>query len=330
MFLQAFSGMKISGKIALFCLLIFTGCTCPALLKSPYISGISGAFITRTVTLPHVSSGSSLALDGQTLYLISDDAPYVYTYSLQTGQTDSIWLSFLASRDHRIAHTRKPDHEASFMTEKQGRKCLIFFGSGTRSPTRDFIGALWLDAPQKPERYDATAFYAHVRKAGNIPLKDFNIEGAARTSDGEIILLNRGRQEYFQFPENAFWEWIENERLPVVSVKKSPLPSAAPYTFSGIETLDKNTLVFTASQEAAQSATADGKVLGSAVGFLRKDNAGNWKSIGLWPVQDISGKPVPEKLEGIVSDPAARNVPKFIALTDNDDGESKLLWVELR
>lgn len=322
--------MNISGKTALFCLLLFAGCARPALLKSPDISGISGAFITRKVALPHVSSGSSLALDGQTLYLLSDDAPYVYTYSLKTGQTDSLWLSYLNSRDHRIVHTQKPDYEASFFTEKDGRKCLVFFGSGTRSPTRDFIGVLWLDAPQKPERYDATAFYAHLRKAGNIPAKDFNIEGAARTPDGEILLLNRGRQEYFHFPENAFWEWIENQALPVVSVKNAPLPNAAPYTFSGIETLDENTLVFTASQEATRSATTDGKVLGSAVGFLRKDNAGNWKSIGLWPVQDISGKTASEKLEGIVSDPTARNFRKFIALTDNDDGESKLLWVELR
>lgn len=321
--------MKIWVKYYLL-LILLSGCARLPAPEIPEISGISSAHITRTVLLPHVSSGSSLSRDGQTLYLVSDDAPYVYTYSLKTGETDSVLLPYLESRAHRMSHPQKADYEASFITEHKGEKYLILFGSGSRSPTRDFVGIFPLDKSKIPERRDAAALYKRLRISGNLALKDFNLEGATRTSDGTILLLNRGRQQYFQVSENDLWAWIENGTLLAVSVQSTPLPGAAPYTFSGAETLDKTTLVFAASQEATKSAQSDGEVVGSAIGFLHKTNDNTWQVKGFWPVKDASGKPAREKIEGVIPNPAAQNFRKFIALTDNDDGQSKLLWIELR
>jgi hypothetical protein len=306
---------------------MLTGCT-SSLYRTP--ASVTQAVITRTVLLPQVPSGSALLRQDDTLYIISDDAPYLYSYVLSSGQTDSIWIQSANSRLHRIPWQEKLDFEAALTAPWQDKTCIFTFGSGSLPVYREWIGIFRPGANQPQERYDARPLYAHLRQVANLPENAFNIEGAALTSDGELILLNRGRQQLFRMRWADFTTWLTTRKLPPVTVQETPIPSKAAYTFSGTETIDHNQLLFTASLEATKDASADGAIGGSALGILEKGKPNRWQVKTLWLVLDASGKVALEKIESAIPQPGDRTGRRFIALTDNDDGQSKLLWIELR
>ncbi len=306
--------------------LVLTGCTSSLYRTTTYTQAV----ITRTVLLPQIPSGSALLRRADTLYIISDDAPYLYSYVLPSGQTDSVWIQATNSRLHRMPWQTKLDFEASLTTTWQNAPSIVAFGSGSLPAYREWIGIYQPGANQPQERYDAHALYAHLRQAAHLPDNAFNIEGAALTPGGDLMLLNRGRQQLFRMRWTDFTTWLTTQTLPPVTVQDAPIPERAPYTYSGAETLDKTHLLFTASLEATKDASADGAIGGSALGLLEQEKTGQWQAVRLWPVVDASGTRVPEKVESAVPQPGDQTGRRFIALTDNDDGQSKLLWIELR
>ncbi|RYD51778.1 MAG: hypothetical protein EOP52_06235 [Sphingobacteriales bacterium] len=313
--------------IASFLALVATGCT-SSLYRTP--STATQAVITRTVLLPQMPSGSALVRQKNTLYIISDDAPYMYSYTLSSGQTDSIWIQATNSRLHRMPWQTKLDFEAALTAPWQDKTYIFAFGSGSLPIYREWIGVYSPEKELPQERHDARSLYAHLRQVANLPENAFNIEGAARTPDGELILLNRGRQQLFRMRWTDFTTWLTTRKLPPVTVQETPIPAEAAYTFSGTEPLDHNQLLFTASLEATKDASADGAIGGSALGILEKGKPNRWQVKTFWPVLDASGKVALEKIESAVPQPGDRTGRRFIALTDNDDGQSKLLWIELR
>ncbi len=321
--------MHFSVKIAFLCLLLVAGCSpLPSRTKSP--ASYTKAVITRTMVLPQVPSGSDLIRDGHILYIISDDAPYLYSYDLISGKLDSAWITTTSSRQHRMPREAKHDYEAA-VTLPAGNE-IVLFASGSKSPTRDVLS---VKTQEGWATWNTTAFYSHLRKEAGLVPHSFNIEGALLLTDDTLLLLNRGSQQGFVFSWKELSRHLQRKgTLPHVDVVNIPLPPEAPYTYSGLAWLGSagtGKLVFCASQEATDNAQSDGAVLGSAVGILNH-TAASWQVQNLWPLYDGSGEKAFEKLEGILPDPTDRghNGRKFIAITDNDDGQSKLLWIELR
>ncbi len=317
--------------------LLFSLWGCAPLPAPPEEARFTRAVITRTEILPQLPSGSDFIHNGGQVYIISDDAPYLFVYALHSNETQlqKRWITTTNSQLHRMPRDQKHDYEALVLLKGgKAEEAMILFGSGSVSPTREVISVT--SGPGNDwQTFDAGAFYRHIRNKAGLSAATFNIEGAVCVGQDSILLLNRGSQQGFQFSWEALYRYFHNQGpTPEVRILDLPLPQKATYTFSGVANSPwhpSRTLVFSASQEATNDAQSDGAVLGSAIGLLEQKASG-WRVKSLWPVYQKSGGKAREKIEGIMPDPkdTEHSGRKFLAITDNDDGQTKLLWIELQ
>jgi hypothetical protein len=298
------------------------------------------ATILSEAVLPQLPSASGVEIIGSTVYVISDDAPFLYLLDAATlapiGQVQLFETADFGTG--RIPKASKPDLESmAAITGPSGAAGLLLCGSGSR-PNREigyFVGlpaASASAAPRFVQRLDLAPLYAQLR-AQLPPGTTLNIEAAA-TSATELLLLQRsvagGPAVLFALPLDVLTHLFEPRWAGPTPVRMLTfeLPALEGHMagFSGA-TFVENKLFVTASVEATADAVADGAVLGSFVGVV--DLAAQKASFARLAWAD--GRAYLGKVEGLaVRRTLTQDHLELLLVTDDDQGGSTALVAELR
>lgn len=102
--------------------------------------------------LKGLQSASGLERVGDFYYVIGDDSATLVRLDLQFNVVGRTRLFEAAVREgERIAKLAKPDLEAMCFIEWSGRRELLCFGSGSKSPARDVCFRVDVTDPMTPQ-----------------------------------------------------------------------------------------------------------------------------------------------------------------------------------
>ena len=270
-----------------------------------------------------VISASGLVKTGDKYYVISDDAPFLYTLN---GNYDVISRLPIVTIDapitSRIEKSIKPDFEALDIV---GDNEIIAFGSGSKSPERDVFLRILINGKEEVKTYDISEFYGHLKNLKVMQKRELDIEGVAY-KDGQIFLFNRGHNVVFGFVYKELISYFEgNSSFPTPKAQLFQLPDIRGIRagFSGATALKEHPyIIFTASVEDSPNAYDDGEVLGSFIGVLRIEGdflSKEFKTV-LFPTAEKL------KVESvIVSREVKLGETHIVVITDDDYKDSLIL-----
>ena len=206
---------------------------------------------------------------------------------------------------------RKLDLEAGFVLARPDGERLIGLGSGS-SPRRERILVVRRAAGSFDVRsVDAHALYASLRELTDFAGSELNVEGACVAAGGAVVrLFNRGNGAPAdgRLPVDATCEldagellrWLEGERgepprpRDVVAYDLGVVDGVR-LTFTDAEAF-RDGVLYVAAAEDSPDAVRDGPVAGVVLGMIEPAGA-RWTR-----VLDERGKPLAEKIEGVVGD----------------------------
>ena len=289
----------------------------------------------RSILLDKIPSGSGLAVEGGSIYIVGDDSPFLFTLG-QDYELKAKTLLLPSFREmDRIPKPLKPDLE-SLLTDTSGKQILLYaFGSGSKTVERDSLLQITAGERIAVEHFSLSAFYAALMKGMGIDIEDFNLEGAALMEE-TLYLLNRGNNHIITLRWNAFKAYLKEElELSELEMKFYPidLPEVNGVTagFSGACPVpEKRALLFTATVEDTQNWIDDGDILGSFIGSLSVDELEQGKPIRTVLVADERGVGMLDKLESVdVVSITPEGDYNALSVADNDDGASTLLELKI-
>jgi hypothetical protein len=307
--------------------------------------------IIRQVSLPEIpsASGIEIAADG-TIYIIGDDSPYLYQLDAAFDSMDSILLFKTAAfTTGRIPKTQKPDLECISQLLIDGQPHLLAMGSGSL-PNRDscYIIPLPVQAGNPGIKVVSLRnFYRFLSKAPDMAgAGTLNLEGLA-TNGNLMYMLHR----YAAGGQNKLIT-VNLDQFRNLLTKNSPRqPNLKIYTFqldqldnvqagfSGAHVADGK-LFFTASVEKTPNAIDDGEIAGSFAGWIdladitgpkNGNNPVKAPAAHMARIEFANGSPFTGKAESICVLPGKPNETyRALAVTDNDQGQSELLVLEIK
>lgn len=282
--------------------------------------------VIKTQVLENLPSASGIVKAGNSYYVMGDDSPFLFSFNHDFTETKKIKIfSEDNVEDYRIAKKHKPDFEAM---EKVNEQEIAIFGSGSKSPERDyFIRVLLKEDTHEVKTYQITDFYKHLKRLEIFSDTEFNIEAAAEYK-GEFFLFNRKKNLVIRFDYSDFITHIENGApLPEVSVSEVKLPEIRGIEagFSGGTAFpDRPLLIFTASVEDTNNAYDDGEILGSFIGVLDMENYVPGGDMLRIPSPYETGEEI--KVESVeINRIISENEFEILLTTDSDGGDSLLL-----
>lgn len=292
------------------------------------------AVIRKRKTLVGLQSASGLEQVDRCFFVVADDSPYLYRLDMQGNLSGTTLLFELAAGNERIVKQAKPDLEAMCVVEWRGRRELLCFGSGSKTPTRDVcfrVDITDATTPQNVRRVELTVLYDTLRANMDIVgSQTLNIEGAC-CADDRLYLFQRGnisgRNTVMGFELNAFMEWLDStgtaNLTPQVTAYSLPGLGGRMAGFSAA-TVVQNSLIFAAAVEDTDNEIDDGAKLGSFIGQIQGDDL-VWV-VPVWQDNEIARV----KIEGIAVVSAREDFVELVAVTDDDEGASEMLWIEVR
>ena len=284
--------------------------------------------ITATLVLDSIPSGSGLALLGDTLYIVGDDAPYVYKMNQRQEGFSRIGIKGIVEMGQlRIPKEVKPDLEGAVFMNLRGRRRLVAFGSGSMSPERDWLLVMDPRNPDSQRMMRISGLYEGLRERTQTEPEDWNIEGVTVAEDS-VMLLNRGNNRGILFSVKDFEAYLERGELPgrVREVEiLLPMVNEHPARISGAAALSGKKVLFTASIEDTPNWYTDGPIMGSLVGVFDK-NSGNldWYEL----LKEEKGELLKQKVESVVMVRNGEDGMELMLVADNDDGRSTLIRVQ--
>lgn len=317
----------------------------PVQQTAPPETSTMKATILRKVNFPNIPSASGMEVIGDKVYIIGDDSPYLYVLDLVSLQlSEKIQLFETTSvSGTRIPKATKPDLECLTILDINNKPHLAAFGSGSAS-TRNlsYLISLPTSDSQPPivTEKSLDALYKVLQENEDLLKGDLlNIEAAATTPDQQLFLFQRSTQAgpnvVFVFNAPEFIRHLTHQtKVPAYQTIFFNLPrlQGLDARFSGAST-HQNLLFFSASVENTTNAILDGEVLGSYIGWLDIIDIKAKKTSKALPtalVLDEQGQPYKGKIESlaIIGNPQAA-IYRCLAITDNDNGESELLELEI-
>jgi hypothetical protein len=289
----------------------------------------ASAFIVKETVLDSIPSGSGIEKHNDSLFIVGDDAAYLYKLSLHNNGYHSVRISQQTMLTNRVDRNNKPDYEAAVLLNFRGGVYLFAFGSGSTSPARDSLLIIDVSNFKVDTIVNIKRFYDHLKYTSSTDVKDWNLEAAAVVGK-KMLLFNRGNNFIFSFDAEAFVDYILSTGFPPPPIKyvKASLPSIEDYEarLSGATAMDKR-LLFSASVEKTTDWRNDGPVLGSYVGEV--DETGHLSVAAR--VSYADGRASQHKIESIAFLKKAANGDIILAaISDNDDGKSRLLEIHLK
>ncbi len=248
-----------------------------------------------------IGSASGLLLNGQTLYLLSDNAAVLYRFDTKSQELTRISLLDFAQPEN-IPKKLKPDFEAIAKREET----LYLFGSGS-TPKRNLNICVNTKNSNEIAQSDLSQLYAKMQSVSKITADDFNLEGAAY-GDKKWYFLQRGNEGS---QRNGLFTIHGNlNESSEISWREISLPKthSAYSSFTDCVYIDGR-LWFLCTAEATQSTYLDGEVAGSSIGALDPESG---KIIFFETISDsykFEGLTVFEKNDSQIS---------FLLCADND------------
>ena len=286
----------------------------------------------------HVRAGSGLAMVGDRIVVVQDDANFLALIDPATGRVDHVTLprgdggarQFDAVRGNKEG---KLDLEACASFEEGGERIFIAFGSGA-TPRRERI--LWvtgLDYAEAAVEYiDGAPFYAKLRALPGFAPAGLNLEGVVIAGEGRIWFANRGTVRdgrllngVVEFDQQALLALLgpagDEVLLSAGGVRQVDLGGldGVPLGITDLAPHPEG-LLFVAAAEATDNTVDDGPVVGSVVGLIDRTGEARWA-----PIVEPNGTRFPGKVEGVVV-----VGDRVIAVVDDDaaDAPATLLTID--
>lgn len=252
--------------------------------------------LEKFVSINGLSNSSGLVLHNDNLYIIADNATFLYQYNLSKKTFLKIPLAENALDD--IGKSDKPDFESIVFHDKK----LLLFGSGSTSKRENLI--TFSLKKQKAKWSDLSALYHLLKNKFMISDDEFNIEGVIYYKKS-IFFFQRGNANS---AKNGIIEI--NDKKHSINFHPFILPeiNGARFTFTDA-TVVKNKIYFLSSAENTTSTYNDGEVLGSLIGCI------DIKSKKLEFTKIISEH---QKFEGITLYKKSKVEIQFLVCEDND------------
>ena len=252
-----------------------------------------------------IGSASGLFLNGNSLFIISDNSHILYEYNMTEKSLEKISLAG-PSYKGPLENVPKPDKADYEAMAAKGDE-LYLFGSGS-TDKRNAIAHINFKTKEILPTIDATDLYMIMQEFGQIDAKNFNIEAAV--NDGEIwYLFNRGngprgKNGIFtlegDMDETTFQIIYNDIKLPKINGAASGFTDA-------VKVGEK--IWFIAAAERSNSTYKDGEVAGTLIGRI------DIESMEVEYAETISSK---NKFEGITLYKENPTSLEFLLCEDTD------------
>jgi len=248
-----------------------------------------------------IGSASGLFYKDNTIAVIGDNSGFLYEYDMQSKDLKS--FSLIPNAAANIPKKQKPDFEAIASDDDS----FYIFGSGS-TENRNTMVQFDKKSKSAVKKTDLTDLYLSMQAFASIKPEDFNIEGAALSSETWYFLQRgngeKGKNVVFtvggKILENGFTILSNDYKLPKIKGVRTSFTDAL---------LIGNHLYFLATAEDTQSTYDDGAVLGSIIGSINID------TMKIEFTQQISDK---HKFEGLSLFSKNELETVFLLCEDND------------
>lgn len=286
--------------------------------------------IQKISNIENFPSGSGLAANGEKLYAIGDDSPFLYVINSNFQVENRISLLETSAdnfKGNRIKKKIKPDFETLEMISENE---LVVFGSGSKSPQRDVFVRVLLNENSTIESHSITEFYEYLKRFPLLANTELNIEASA-FSDGFLYLFNRSNNVIVKFDYQDFLSYLKTGNLPKIEISQISLPEIEKFEagFSGATFKEKSKIIFTASVEATDDAYNDGEIIGSLVGVIDISDFQKPKVIRYNLIPNNGENPIKVESITILSSKSNGNT-EVVFITDDDNGNTKLIKASLK
>lgn len=286
--------------------------------------------INEHYVVDSISSGSAIAVERDSAFIIGDDVNYLSVLNIKDRSTRKIMFNPTATTE-RVPKPLKHDFESCVMGNINDRHYLVAFGSGGISPMRDSV---FVFEPDSGKNFISSleAFYKAVSEKAGLQNGELNFEGAALAGN-RLMLFNRGKNFICVIEWAQMTDYIFRRKSAIPSFKIIPLTlpvvNGFQVGFSGACILDDHDILFTASLEETTNFINDGAVKGSYIGTIAV-SADTATITNITQLKDEKGIIILDKLESIDIYRKTDSVINAIAVADNDNGSSKIFMVEIR
>jgi hypothetical protein len=290
----------------------------------------------------HVRAASGIALVNDYFAIVQDDANFIALVDSTREKVTAITLPRGEGGKRQFDDGRgnkkfKMDLESCALVPHKDQEFLITFGSGSNSFREQIVILKDLMDDPRPEVYQASALYSALRSAEEFAGSEMNIEGAVFLGE-KIRLFNRGNGSSSEklTPVNASCDidWQSFYTYLLDPEKKPPLIENIVLYDLGIfdnlplgftdATNSKGKLFFSAAAEDSPDAVTDGRIAGSVLGVIDRENKIHWTEL-----IDKEGNRFCGKVEGLTF--LENNNKRAFVVMDQDspDEPSQLCEVEL-
>jgi len=287
--------------------------------------------IVDRFTLKDIPSASGIEFTSDAYWIIGDNSPWLYELTPEFKLHFKYPIFSIDSLENGIIpKKRKHDFEAITRMKWDQDSALFIFGSGSKSPTRNFGKLILIDETVTPADFDLTEFYQKISEKAKLKEGELNLEAAA-VLNKKLYLFNRGNNKMIIVKVKDFRDYLIGKKEDIkIKVHTIELPeiNGIPAGFSGA-TADEanNRLIFTASVENTSNWIDDGSVLGSFVGIIDVKKSHQHYIPDCYLLAE-NEEPLLIKVESISITKAEKNDVNCILVTDNDGGQSELIKIE--
>jgi len=285
----------------------------------------------------HVRAGSGLAVVGERIVVVQDDANFLALINPRTGRVDHATLprgdgGARQFDDLRGNKEAKLDLEACVSFQEGDEQVFLAFGSGATGRRERIVWVTGLDYAEPSIEYiDGSLFYAKLRALEGFAPEGLNLEGVVISERGEIWFANRGTAREGRIL-NGLVGFDQKEMLGLLAAPvDARIPSsvgALQFDLGALEgvplgitdlTRTPEGLLFVAAAEETANTVDDGPVAGSVLGVVTPDGDARWA-----PIVDEDGRLFPGKVEGVVAFD-----DRLYAVVDQDDPNAASMFCEV-
>ncbi|WP_420838573.1 DUF6929 family protein [Acinetobacter vivianii] len=283
-----------------------------------------------------ISALSGVACVGENLYFVGDDVRYLLKTNRNNSMVSATVFEKIPLFEQSepislipLSKEKKPDFEALTCLIFNGQPQLLIMGSGSTENRKQAL--LYNPANDQVENFlDAVDYHFLENSAELTNGADLNIEAVCSDSH-HLYIFQRGNINrhhgvlVFDLAKIQQEKSLENALINSFNLNLPEIEGAASGISDAYFLLDKKLIVATAAVEQTLNTYDDGDVLGSFILLFSPDG----QALSSHLIQDVEGKTLPIKVEGITWLESRPDGEVFLLVTDNDGGNSEILKVLL-